>query len=230
MKYMPGPLAAALSGSTGGTTASRNRYGVYFRTRAIPVTSTTPAALNAKGRLATASQAWESLTEAQRLSWSEWAVDHPIIDRIGQQQTLAGNAAYIQINSRLAAIAEAPLSVPPVAGAPTGLLTLVQTCDIGTGNFDLVYTATPLGATEKLYIQAAVVDSGGINYVTNKLRLVGQSAAAQASPFDHQSLLVARFGAILENQWVHVLISVVDTATGLLSGALSAKTQVIDTP
>lgn len=230
MKFMPGPFIGNASGSVGGQVASRNRYGAYFRTRAIPVTSTTPAALNAKARFTTASQAWIALTEGQRLAWKEWALDNPVIDRLGQQQELQGNAAYIQINARLAAIGTAPIVAPPVAAAPTGLLTLAQTCDIGTGNFELVFTATPTGAGVLLYIQSAIVNSGGINYVSNKLRLIGVSGAAEASPFDHQTLLEARFGTAVVNQWVHSLVSTVDTTTGLLSGALSVKTQVIDTP
>ena len=84
MKYMPGPLASALSGSVAGQTASRNRYGVYWRTRAIPVTSTTTAALNAKARFTSQSQAWQGETDATRLAWKEWALDNPITDALGQ--------------------------------------------------------------------------------------------------------------------------------------------------
>lgn len=230
MKFMPGPFIGNASGSIGGNVFSRNRYGAYVRDRAIPVTSTTTEALNAKAIFTTQSQAWRSLTDGERLAWKEWALDNPITDALGQQQELAGNAAFIQINARLAAIGSPAITDPPVAAPPTGLTSIVQECDIGTADFDLTFLATPLGATEKLYIQAAVVNSAGINYVKNKLRLIGVSAAAQASPYDHQAQLESRFGTAVAGQTVHVLVSVVDTATGLLSGRLSERTLVTDTP
>ncbi len=226
MKFMPGPFIGNASGSIGGNVFSRNRYGAYTRVRAIPVTSTTDAALNAKARLTTASQAWQALTDLQRLAWKEWALDHPIIDALGQQQELAGNAAYIMLNARLAAVGGAVIAVPPVIAPPTGLLTLVQDADIGAGDTDLVFTATPLGANEALYIQAAVVDSAGISYVQNKLRFVGVSAGAQASPFAHDTLVEARFGTLIVGQTLHVQVAVVDTVTGLISGALADRTVV----
>ena len=229
MKFMPGPFIGNASGSIGGNVFSRNRYGAYTRVRAIPVTSTTDAALNAKARFATASQAWQALTDVQRLAWKEWALDNPIIDALGQQQELAGNAAYVQLNARLAAVGGAVIAVPPTIAPPTGLPTLVQQADIGAGDTDLAYTATPLAANQALYIQAAVVDSAGISYVQNKLRFIGVSAAAQASPFDHQSLVETRFGTLIVGQTLHVQVSVVDTVTGLLSGKLATRTVVVTT-
>ena len=78
--------------------------------------------------------------------------------------------------------------------------------------------------------RAAVVNSAGINYVQNKLRLVGVSAAAETSPFDDQSLIETRFGSLVVGQTLHVEAAVVDTATGLLSGKLASRTVIIDTP
>lgn len=228
-KFTPGPMVAAISGSQGGTVFSRNRYGAYTRFRAIPVTSTTEFALNAKSRLATASQAWNSISAAQRLSWKSWAAQNPVVDPLGQQQILAGNAAYIQLNARLAAQGTPPISAPPIVDAPTALLTLSATYDIGAGTFELAFTTTPLGAGNVLIINAAVVNSAGIEYVRNFMKQVGFSAAAQASPFDPQTLIEARFGALVVGQLVHYEIAVLDTATGLKSEPLKTSGTVITT-
>lgn len=225
-KFTPGPAVAAVSGSIGGTVFSRNRYGAYTRYRAVPVTSTSSYAVNAKTRLSNRSQAWQGLTAAQRLAWREWAADHPVIDRLGQTQLLTGQAAYIGLNTRLVAAGQSAITAPPIIAAQPGLTSLVQDCDIGAGDMDLTFTATPLAAGAMLWIQAAVIDSAGINYVQNKLRFVGVSAAAQASPFSHESLVTARFGTLVVGQYVHVQVSVFDSATGLLSQPMKDVTIV----
>ncbi len=227
-KILLGPMVGAASGSIGATTFSHNRYGTYTRRRAIPVKSTTTPATNAKARFTTRSQAWQGLTAAERLAWKEWALDHPITDTLGQQQTLQPNAAYIRLNARLEALGLSPITDPPIAAPPVGLLTLTQTADIGTGTFDLAFTTSPLGATEYLNIYAAVVSSAGITYVQNLLRQIGKSAAAETTPFDYESLVVARFGTLVVGQYVHVRVSVIDSATGLISGALQDVQIVTD--
>ncbi len=226
-KIILGPMVGAASGSVGATTFSHNRYGTYTRRRAIPVKSTTTPATNAKARFTSRSQAWQGLTSGQRLAWKEWALDHPITDTLGQQQTLQPNAAYIMLNARLEALALTPITDPPVAAPPAGLLTLVADADIGAGSVELVFTATPLGATEYLSIKAAIVSSAGILYVENLLRQIGASAAAATSPFDYQTLIEARFGTLIVGQTVHVEVLIIDSATGLISGALKS-TVVVD--
>jgi len=228
-KFSPGPLAGQISGSIGGSTYSHNRYGPYIRRRAVPVTSTTEAAMNAKSRLGNTSQAWQALTAAQKLAWKAWGDYNPTIDALGNAQPLAGNVAYIQLNTRLLQAGQSQISTPPIIPAPPSLASLVQECDIGAGDCDLTFTATPLGAGLMLRIRAAVVNSGGIKYVRNLMRVVGFSAAAQASPFDHQSLVEAVFGTLVVGQWVHVLVDVLDTATGQVSAALKDVTQVTTT-
>lgn len=229
-KFKPGPLAAQISGSVLGSTFSRNRYGPYIRGRVIPVKSTTQYALNAKARFAGRSQFWQVLTEAQRLSWNSWSADHPMVDRLGDQQQLHGQAAYIGINTRLEAAGLPVIVDPPLVPAPPPLTLLTQTADIGTGDFALVFTPTPLQADEYLWIQAALIDSSGITYVKNRLRFLGIGAGADTSPFDHQALVEGRFGTAIVGQSCHVLLSVFCGTTGLLSPPLKTSSIVLDTP
>ncbi len=220
MIFTPGPLVAALSGSVGGTVASRNRGGSYFRMRAVPITSTTPEALAAKTRFSDASQDGQLLTSGQRLAWQEWANANPTINALGFPKILSGAQAYIGIAARMAAAGDAPITEPPIISAPDPLVTLVQDGDEGLGDVDITFTATPLGANEELWIRAAITSSAGINNVQNLLRLVGQSAAAAASPFDDEAMIEARFGTLVVGTTLHVEVSVYDNTTGLVSGPL----------
>lgn len=228
-KFTPGPTIGSISGSIGGTTYSRNRYGAYIRTRAIPITSTTSYALDAKARMTTASQAWQALTDAQRLAWQMWAAANPITDSLGQSQALSGQAAYVGISCRLQNSGDTVLDVPPIAPAPAPLATITLTGDIGIGTSTLAFTDTPLGAGLKLWFQAAVTNSQGIYFVKPLTRLVSISAAALASPYDYEADVNARLGTLTVGQKITVFASVLDSATGLLSAPLTASVAITST-
>lgn len=228
-KIRGGALVGQVSGSVGSNTFAHNRYGAYVRNRVVPVKSVTSYAMQAKAWLGQASQGWQALTDAQKGAWRSWAETNPITDTLGDKQVLTGHAAYVQINRRRLQDAAALLSVPPQAAAPVPLATLSLTADIGAGNFEIAYTATPAPAGTKLWVWAAVVDSPGISYVKNLLKLVQISAAAQASPLDIEAAVTARFGSMAVGQKVVVEAATYTVATGLLSGRLRAEAIVVST-
>lgn len=222
-------MIAAASGSVGGTVFSHNRGGAYTRNRAIPVTSTTAEALAAKSRLATASSAFADLTATQRAAWLSWSLQNPVIDALGFPRHLSAQQAYVGINARRARAEDAALNDPPIGTAPDGLLTLILDADIGLGDTDITFTPTPLGATEEIWLRAAVTNSAGIQFVQNLYKWILHSAAAQASPLDIQTEVEARLGTLIVGQTLHVEVSVYDNATGLLSRPLRDSTVVTTT-
>lgn len=228
-KFSPGPLAGAISGSIGGATFSHNRYGAYIRRRAIPVTSTTEDAIAAKARLTSASQGWQGLSTAQRLSWSTWASVNPVTDTLGNQQVLTGHAAYIMLGTRRLQSGTAPSPIPPLAAAPAPLVALSLTGDIGLGDVSAVFAATPTGANEILRIQACVLDTDSINFVENLFRVIGFSGAAQASPYIFEALVTAKFGALQVGNILVVKISLQDDQFGQVSAPLRAQVTIVST-
>lgn len=221
VKY--GPLAAAVSGKIGGTVFSRNRGGAYLRTWAMPANPQTSFQTNIRTILSQLSSDWRTLTDAQRMQWAVWASQNPITNAIGERTILSGHQAFVQINHRVLQSGGTQLDVPALASAPDALLTLSVAAAAGASTVGLTFTATPLGAGCKLWILAAKVDSAGIKNVNNLFRLVGLSAAAQASPFAAGTMIETRCGELVENQIVHVRACVVDTASGLLSLPIEAS-------
>lgn len=215
--FTPGPLAGQISGRLGATVFSHNRGGPYMRNGTIPTAVTSTYALNIKANLSARSAEWAGLTDAQRGAWTEWASQNPVTNRLGLQKTLSGHQAYIQLNHRIHQAGAAVIAVPPVADPPAALTSVVLDCDIGAGDTDITFAPTPLAAGVMLWVQAAVLNSPGVSYVTNLLKLVTISAAAQASPLDIETELTARFGSLAVGQKVVVLVSVFDSTTGLLS-------------
>ncbi len=228
-KFTPGPAVAAVSGSVGGTTFSRNRYGAYMRFRAIPTVSVTSYALTAKARLATASQAWQSITGDQRLAWNQWARTNPIVGSLGFPQILTGHAAYVGNHTRALVYGGTPLTEPPVSQAPAPLQTLSLTADIGAGDVALVFTATPTGANDVIWTNAAVTDSAGIVWVRNLMRHIHESGGAQASPLTIQAVVEGRLGTLQVGQTVHVAVHIFNNVTFQLSPPLVASAVVVTT-
>jgi len=228
--FSPGPVVGRISGGLGGHVFSHNRGGMYMRTRAVPCQPSTPYKTNAMNYFALASQAWKALTDVQRAGWKQWASENLVTNRLGEAKELVANAAYVQLNSRVLWALGTQIDDPPIGAAPTPLLTITLTTDLGVGTFQLAYTATPLEAYQHLWISAAVLNSDAITYIKNRLKLVHVSAAEAASPLaDLDTILDDRFGTLQVGQQVVVLAAVFDSATGLLSAPLRADSAVVET-
>jgi len=229
-KIRMGVMVGQASGSLGSTVFSHGRYGAYVRLRSVPTKATSNYAQQAKAFLAASSAAWQAYTTAQQLAWQTWAQGHPITDALGDQQVLSGHAAAVMLNTRLRHIAGTPITDPPTAVPPPALLTLTGSYDIGVGNFEAAFTATPLAATHQLQLRAAVVGSAGIHYVKNLLKLTETSAAAQASPLATIDVNIeARFGTLQVGNKVTIYANVIDNATGLISAPLIDSGIVVST-
>ena len=229
-KIRYGMLAGSVSGSQGNTVFSHNRYGAYLRNRTVPTKTTTPAAQTQKGILSAASKVWGNLTTAQRTAWKTWAQTHPITDTLGDKRILTGHAAVTQINAAaLAAGAASPILDPPIAAAPFLPDGLAAVYDIGAGNFQITWTSGALGASEKLVIRAAVVDSAGRSYVQNLYKLVMYSPAAGTSPQVTQTAVADRFGTLAVGQQVFYSLQVIDVDTGLYSGTYPLNGVIVST-
>lgn len=92
-------IVASASGSAGGLTASRNRYGMYFRARVVPVDPSSLFQQLARAFFRTAAVTWKTITALQRDAWETYAINTPMQNRLGQTVTLTGFAQYVRTNS-----------------------------------------------------------------------------------------------------------------------------------
>lgn len=216
MIFSPGIAVSQLSGSVGGTTASRNKGGQYFRNRAIPTNPNSTAQQTVRTNLATASAAWSGLTAGQRQAWVEWARQNPVINNLGNSVLLSGQQAYIQLNSRILLDGATQISTPPIVTSPDGFTSITQDGDIGAGDTDLTFSPA-LDSGNKIMLFACVVNSAGISYVENLYRFIAFSAADQASPWDNQSAIEAVLGTLVVGQTLHVKALQYNPSTGQVS-------------
>ncbi len=222
-------MIGQISGRLGGDVFSHNRFGQYIRKGTNPVTVTSEAALAAKARLGSVSSAWQELSSAQRDAWTQYAQTNPIKNRLGESVINTGHGTFAGINARRLALPVAISEEPPTEPPPPPLNSLSLTADIGAGDVSMVFTPTPLAANNRAMILATVLDSAGINYVSNLLRFISGGSTPDASPYVFEALLSARFGVLQVGQIIVVRAVVVSAATGLISGALEARETIVST-
>ena len=187
MKFLGPPT----SGSQAGDTASRNRYGQYFRNRSAPVQPRTPAQMNQRARMATNAAAWRALTDAQRAGWLSLGLAISRTDSLGQSYTLNGFATYCSVNNNKLQAGDAAVSAAPAIVTPADLLTVTVT--LTAAAFSIAYTATPLAAGNRLFIFCSPQRSAGVAF-NGDYRLIAVTAAAAASPANVLAAYTAKFG------------------------------------
>jgi len=123
MKFTP-TLGGSYSGSLGGSVASHNKGGPYFRRRAIPTNPNSARQQAVRSALSNFVTNWtNALSDAQRTAWNTYASNVPRTDRIGQTIQLTGQQWYVACNTpRRQAYTSgltAGLGVAPTDTAPT---------------------------------------------------------------------------------------------------------------
>lgn len=208
MKY----LGAPQSGSQANTTASRNRFGQYYRNRSIPVNPASGPQLVQRARLAANATAWKSLTSAQRAGWNDFATQINLTDALGQAYTPTGFNAYVLVNNNNTDAGNAVVANAPAYTTPNALT--LGTVTITAAAFTVAYTVTPLPAGNRCFLYVSLQRSAGRTFEAD-LRLLQVSAAAAASPVDAYAAYLARFGLPIVGNRIFVRVRCF--ATGLLS-------------
>lgn len=201
------------SGSVGGVTSSRNRFGQYRRARATPVNPRSAGQAQTRSRMSANAALWRTLTGPVRAGWMDLGLSMVRSDALGQSYSLTGFQAFCSVNNTLASAGAAGITAAPALITPPGLITGVLTATAAT--LSLAYTVTPLGAGIKLQVFASPQRSAGRSF-EGDFRQILVSAAAAASPSDLFATYSAKFGApVLGNR---IFVSAVVTQGGFQSG------------
>lgn len=181
------------SGSIGNTTYGHNKGGQYARARTAPTNPNTSRQQQTRTVFGSRASAWKELTPTQRLQWDTYSQTHTVKNALGQDVFISGMAWYVMFNSRLADAGATLITTPPPQGAPTGLDTLTVTfTDADTLN---VAFTPALSGTYRIQLWQTPPGGQGASPNFNQSRLVGYSAAGQASPGSMESPFAA-----LDNQ------------------------------
>ena len=104
-----------MSGSVGGDTFARNRFGNYVRARTKPINPNSAGQQAVRAALTLLTQVWAStLTAAQRTAWNLYASNVAMKNRLSQTIHLTGFNHFIRSNNVLARFGGTPIAAGPV--------------------------------------------------------------------------------------------------------------------
>lgn len=201
------------SGSYGGVTSSRNRYGQYVRNRATPVNPASTAQGIVRARLSANAAAWRTLDDTQRAGWTSLGGEMSRTDSLGQTYTLTGFQAFCSVRNNLALMGSASIDDAPALETPSTVLTATVT--LTSASFSIAYTPTPMPTGTKLAVFASPQRSAGRNFEAD-LRFIQVSAAAAASPINVFAAYEAKFGTPVSGN--KVFLALVSLFGGFESG------------
>lgn len=196
-------LDVTQSGSMAGTTASRNRFGQYWRRRAVPVNPNSTAQSQARARLSGQAELWDTLTDVQRAGWASLGASMSRTDSLGQTYTLTGIQAFVSVNSLNLTVGNAAVTAAPAFATPSTILTITITAT--SAALSIAYTATPLAAGERMMVFCSPQRSSGRNFEAD-YRLIAVTAAAAASPADIFTAYSARLGTPVTGNKIFVMV------------------------
>jgi hypothetical protein len=221
MKAKFGMIVVDGRGKLGGHVLSKNRGGAYARTKVTPVNPQTSFQLAARNLLASLSQGWRSLTQAQRDAWNAAVQSFQKTDVFGDLRTPTGKNLYLALSANLDTVGQAPLTDPPVPRGAEGIVAgaLVMT---NGGAKTIAHNVTAADMPVQVWATPGV--SAGKEFLKNDYRLISTLAGAATSPSDISTAYEARFGEPPIGTRVGVKLVAVNDGTGERSSPSEATT------
>ena len=180
-------LITQASGSIGGLTASRNKGGMYFRARAIPTNPNTVYQQAIRSLVAQLTSAWTNvLNDAQRLLWTWYAEQVPLIDTLGEPRNIPPLSHYVRSNvPRLQAGLARVDDGPTVYNLGEYTAPAISDVDSGDSNSDVTFDngddwAGEVGSSMLILFSRGMNPS--INYFKGPFRYAGKINGALTPP------------------------------------------------
>lgn len=203
MKFTSALITAA-SGSVGGLTASRNRGGMYFRARAVPVNPSSSQQQAVRTNLSSLAASWsDDLTQAQRDGWDTYGTNTVVVDSLGAERQISGFNHFIRSNTLrlqagLAAVLTAPTFFTGVSfGEPE-----IESWDLAEQEVDITYNSalwrSQNGGALLVYISRP--QGPGIKYFRGPYRLAGVVLGNSTTPPTAPSTISLPFPVVVDQQ------------------------------
>jgi len=190
MKYLGNPS----SGSTANLTYSHNRAGQYTRNRRTPVNPVgTGRRATVRATFGAAAKGYAALTSAQQAAWTAYALNYPIVDKLGQSIKLTGQQMYVSITAALVNAGGTATVAPPLSNAVTAPVVSVASFVHSTGVMTITLAGTG-ASTDYICLAFSKPRSSGTSF--NKTfwqQLVVAASSTGAATYG--TAYIAQFGS-----------------------------------
>lgn len=191
------PVFSDARGSIAGVTYSRNRGGLYTRSRVVPTNPNSPAQQAVRNIMSQLTARWLStLTAAQRTAWDTYAASVQVRNKLGSLIYISGQNHYLRSNvprlrAGLAVVDAGPAVLQlPEFEAPT------FTASEATNSYSIGFDDTEAWASEEgaaLLIFEGRIVSASINYFRGPYRFNSSIAGGSSLPASSPETVTSLF-------------------------------------
>ena len=212
----------------GGQVFSKNRGGAYIRTKVTPVNPSSVAQALVRGIFTFFSQAWRSLTAAERTAWNAATSNFTTTDIFADVRTPSGLNLYKKLNQNLILVGAGAITTPPLPQTIENVPLDSITADFSAQSLSLAAAGGPVPANHTLVIEATPALSAGVSFVESEFRVIGYRAAAVTYPIVASADYIAKFGAVgAAGSKVFVRTKCINLTSGQASAYTKASTIVV---
>ena len=90
------PIVTEISGSIGGVTIQRNKFGVTLRQKPLPANPASVGQYNVRKNIVIIQKAWQALTDAQRLQWNRFSDFSGVGIKRDRSVKMSGHSLYLK--------------------------------------------------------------------------------------------------------------------------------------
>lgn len=222
-----GAMMVDARGKLGGHVFSKNRGGAYIRTKVTPSNPQTEDQVAQRALLASASQRWKALTEAQRTAWNGAVSQYSSTNVFGDLVNPSGSALHTRLNINAGLVGGAAISTPPLPVGISSPAGVSVTATVAGSAVEINWTSGAVPAGVRRVVEGTPQMSPGIYNANNKFRTITTLAAAVATGEDVGTEYVAKFGALTAGQKLFIRVKDINITTGEVSQSLVAETIVV---
>lgn len=216
-------LISEMRNKLNGSVFARNRGGAYLRTKVTPLNPQSSAQVAQRSLLASLSQAWRTLTEAQREAWkgvvSQWART----DVFGDVVNPSGSTLFIRLNLNILNAGGTRINTPPAPLGASAISDLTLNVEVTGDVFEVGFSPASVPAGHAMIVESTPCLSAGISNANAQFRQIGSQPAATATGVDMFAEQTTKFGALVAGQKIFIRAKFVRLATGEVSQTLVAS-------
>jgi len=178
----------------GGNVVSRNHYGRFARRYVVPVDPASALQLAQRANFGTWSTNWKFLSGADQAAWLAATVDYPRTDSIGNIYYPTAQALYIELNTNLGKIGEAPLTTPPVKVDGNVSPDLTVYCSVSGVTLPISYSYMLTNTLDTYIVRFTAPLNAGVNFPTTQYRFLQLLTFSGQGLDDFWAAYIAKFG------------------------------------
>ena len=233
-KIKTSALVADIKGTVGGNVFASNKGGNYVRRYKKPTNANTAKQQVVRDLFGNMAGLWRGLTETQRESWIQGAVNFPYQDTLGETRIYSGQQLFNKLNNNLVqAILPSIQTCPIPQSFPSIDIVLVSNITLANVLSLVIafdgFSTVPTGF--ELVIQSTTSVSAGVSSPQQGLfkKIITHGGDAATSDLNIITDYDSTFGLLITGDTIFIQVFLVNLISGEASSRVFVKSQRVAT-